>query len=95
LIQRVVTLLYVESANFRGVASSSIYGKLFDIILDRYHHMPSLSGDLHFNLVLKVLNINLCFMVLKETSRTWGYMYEYFSAVNGVKMETVFLFFSA
>jgi hypothetical protein len=37
-----------DSANFHGIAFSSIYGKLFDnIILDRYHH-KLMSCDLQF-----------------------------------------------
>lgn len=55
-----------DSANFRGIAISSIYGKIFDnIILDRYHH-KLMSCDLQFGFKAKC-STNMCSMVLKET----------------------------
>ena len=55
-----------DSANFRGIALSSIYGKLLDnIILDRYHS-KLMSCDLQFGFKAQY-STNLCSMALKET----------------------------
>jgi len=55
-----------HSANFRGIASSSIIGKIVDnIILDR-HHVQLMSCDRQFGFKPKS-STNLCSMVLKET----------------------------
>ena len=54
------------SENFRGIALSSIQGKLFDnIILERYQRQLS-SSELQFGFKRKS-STNLCSMVLKET----------------------------
>ena len=56
----------VSSDNYRGIALSSIFGKVFDnIVLHRYHEMLCKS-DLQFGLKKKS-STNLCTMVLKET----------------------------
>jgi hypothetical protein len=55
-----------DSANFRGIALSSIYGKLFDnIILERCHD-KLMSCDLQFGFKAKS-STNTCSFVLKET----------------------------
>jgi len=55
-----------DSANFIGIALSSIFGKIQDnIILDRYH-VQLMSCDRQFGFKPKS-SINLCSMVLKET----------------------------
>jgi Reverse transcriptase (RNA-dependent DNA polymerase)/Endonuclease/Exonuclease/phosphatase family len=55
-----------DSANFRGIALSSIFGKLFDnIVLHRYHD-KLMSCDLQFGFKPKS-STNSCTMVLKET----------------------------
>jgi hypothetical protein len=55
-----------DSANFRGIALSSIYGKLFDnIILERCHD-KLVSCDLQFGFKAKS-STNSCSFVLKET----------------------------
>jgi len=60
---RVVLLFLV--INYRGIALSSIFGKLFDnIVLHRYHEMLCTS-DLQFAFKKKS-STNLCTMVLKE-----------------------------
>jgi len=55
-----------DSANFRGIALSSIFGKILDnIILDRYH-VQLMSCGRQFGFKRK-RSINLCSIVLKET----------------------------
>jgi hypothetical protein len=55
-----------SSENFRGIALSSIFGKIFDnIILARYQHQLA-SCDLQFGFK-RNSSTNLCSMVLKET----------------------------
>jgi hypothetical protein len=55
-----------DSSNFRGIALSSIIGKIFDnIILQRYNHKLS-SCELQFGFKSKS-STNMCTMVLKET----------------------------
>jgi hypothetical protein len=55
-----------DSANYRGIALSSIFGKLFDnIILERYYDKLS-SCDLQFGFKANH-STNLCTMVLKES----------------------------
>ena len=55
-----------ESSNFRGIALSSVLGKLFDnIILERYSNQLS-SSDLQFGFKSNS-STNMCSMVLKET----------------------------
>jgi hypothetical protein len=53
-----------DCANFRGIALSSIYGKLCDnIILDRFHH-KLMSCDVQFK---AKCSTNMCSMILHET----------------------------
>jgi hypothetical protein len=55
-----------DSANFRGIALSSLYGKLLDnIILERFHD-KLVSCDMQFGFKAKS-STNLCSFVLKET----------------------------
>ena len=55
-----------DSANYRGIAISSIFGKLLDnIILDRYRHLLCTS-DLQFGFK-PAHSTQMCTMVLKET----------------------------
>jgi hypothetical protein len=55
-----------DSANFRGITLSSIYGKLFDnIVLSRYADHLS-SSELQFGFKVKS-STNLCSMALKES----------------------------
>jgi hypothetical protein len=55
-----------DSSNFRGIAPSSIIGKIFDnIILQRYNHKLS-SRELQFGFKSKS-STNMCTMELKET----------------------------
>ena len=55
-----------DSANFRGIALSSIFGKIFDnIILQRFSPFL-MSCDLQFGFKAKC-STNMCTMVLKET----------------------------
>ena len=55
-----------DSSNFRGIALSSVYGKLLDyIILDRYQDKLT-SCDLQFGFKANS-STNLCSMVLKES----------------------------
>jgi hypothetical protein len=55
-----------DSANFRGIALSSVYGKIFDhIIMERYQE-KLMSCELQFGFKAKS-STNLCSMVLKET----------------------------
>jgi hypothetical protein len=58
-----------DSANFRGITSCSMYGKLFDnIILNPYHH-KLMSCDLPFGFKA-TCSTNMSSMVLKETMLT-------------------------
>ena len=55
-----------DSANFRGIALSSVYGKILDnIILERYHD-KLMSCDLQFGFKANS-STNTCTMMLKET----------------------------
>lgn len=55
-----------DSTNYRGIALSSLYGKLFDnIVLSRYSSLL-LSSELQFGFKAKS-STNLCSMVLKES----------------------------
>jgi len=54
-----------DSANFRGIALRSVFGKVFDnIILERYHQKLS-SCDMQFDFKPKSPT-NMCSMVLKN-----------------------------
>ena len=55
-----------DSANYRGIALSSIFGKLFDlVVLDRFHDQLCMS-DLQFGFRSR-RSTDQCTMVLKET----------------------------
>jgi len=55
-----------DSSNFRGIALSSLYGKVFDnIVLHRYSEML-VSSELQFGFKAKS-STNLCSMVMKES----------------------------
>ena len=55
-----------DSSNFRGIALSSVYGKIFDnIVLSRYSERLA-SSELQFGFKAKS-STNLCSMVMKES----------------------------
>jgi len=56
-----------DSANYRGIALSSVYGKLFDLLLlCRYCHNLR-SRDLQFGTKKRSISTDMCSMILKET----------------------------
>ena len=60
------SLNYSDSANYRGIALSSISGKIFDLyILMRYENLLAAS-DLQFDFKVG-FSTSMCSMILKET----------------------------
>jgi hypothetical protein len=55
-----------SSPNFRGIALSSVYGKMMDTIILRRYSDRLLSFELQFGFKAKS-STNMCTMVLKET----------------------------
>jgi len=55
-----------DSSNYRGIALSSVYGKLFDNIVLQHFSDVLLTGDLQFGFKAKH-STNHCTFVLKET----------------------------
>ena len=71
-----------DSSNYRGIAISSIFGKLFDIVvLDRFHDQLCVS-DLQFGFCSK-RSTDQCTVVLKETIAYYTH--------NGSPVYSVFL----
>ena len=55
----------VDSTNYRGIALSSIFGKLFDLIMLSRNSDKLLTSDLQFGFKAK-RSTSMCTMVLKE-----------------------------
>ena len=65
-IHKVKNVCLSDSANYRGISLSSIFGKPFDsLVLDRFHDQLCLS-DLQFGF-RRNRSTDQCTMVLKET----------------------------